>query len=275
MRSDHHKVICERQRRGSGKKYHDYRHVKETAINDEIFDDFEENDINIESHKLSEPMQRPYKQDYNEKEFSDMNSGIRGYIRKSVGRKWDDVFSEFCEIYDQRSILTKHLFQHMKSLVCTKVVEKDNELYVHARRKVSTLAKSWEEYYVDPRDGILKINSDYVDWRHNRRLYNQARQEERDKNQKVVDRLHEYHLIDGTWFLVTFVECPSKRVLTSSYSHYRDRINYYYADEYPIKYDILKKETVSGKRYAASKRTASKKEIRDYQLNKSVDSIAA
>lgn len=274
MRKDHHKVITERERRGSGNKYHDYRHTKgQKAINDEDFYDFEESDVTQESPKLIEPMRRPYKQYYMEKEYSDMTSGIKGFVRKNVGRKWDDVFSEFCAEYDQRSVLTKHLFQHLKQHVCTKVFEKEDGLYVHTRWHVKPLAKSWEEYYVDPKDGILKHNDQFVSWRQQRNQYNKPKPN-KTETRCVVDKFHEYHKINGTWFLVTFVELPGNRVLASSYSYYRNRTNYYYATEYPDRYDILEKKVVSGKRYAASKRTASKKEIRDHQLNV-VDDLAA
>lgn len=269
----HDKLIVERQRRGSGNKYHDYRHIKGNAINDDFFD-FEEDDINMAAPRLLEPMRRPYKQYYAEKEFSDFTSPIKGFVRKNVGRKWNEVFSEFCAEYDQRAIINKHLFDHLKQNVCRKVYEVNGELQVRTRWQVKPLKDSYEEYYVDPRDGILKRNNDYADWKQHRREYNLKAQQERDKNRKVVDRFHEYHLMDGIWFLVTFIELPGERVRTSTYSYYSKRANYYYAVEYQLRYDILKKEVVSGKRYAASRRTASKKEIRDFHLNEPIE-IAA
>lgn len=49
----------------------------------------------------------------NAKGFSDFLSPLRGAIRKSIGRPWDDVFGEFCETLDRRGLSGYHIWTHL------------------------------------------------------------------------------------------------------------------------------------------------------------------
>jgi hypothetical protein len=270
----HDKLICERQRRGSKNKYHDYRHVKGIAMNDNVFlEDFEEDDITMVAPKIIEPMDRIYRQRWANKEFSDFTSPIKGFIHKNLGRKWDDVFSEFCAQYDQRAIINKHLFLHLKQNVCRKVFEVNGELQVRDQYRVSTLEKAYEQFYVDPRDGILKENKDYVHWKVHRRNYNNKAQIERNKTIRVIDKFTECHLINNIWFKIKFIEREGYMKLHERVSAYNpNRVSRWYVLTFPPVHDVLTSVSTIA-RVATTKTTASKKEIRDFKLNEPIEEL--
>lgn len=269
MRKDHHKLICEKERHNSHAKYHNIRHAKFNASNDDPFD-FEEGDDQIQGSSRSESMKRHHKWNWwSEKSFNDFTSPIYGYIRKNVGRIWDNVYSEFCAEYDQRSVLTKHLFSHLRGQICTRVVARNDELWIYNRyRGIEPLSKSYYEFYVDPRDGILKLNNDYKYYKTKERERRKQLEIERSKTRRIVDKFTEHHLINGVWFEVKFVERDGqqKHLVCQLGKTNNPRYYTYSRIEYRYMYDVLLKTASDQKRVAVSKRTLSKKELRDYEL---------
>lgn len=269
MRRDHHKLICEKERHGSSNKFHYVRHKKNflAASNDWEWEEIEEDDeITFRStQRIS--MKRPYKIDESWKELTDFISPLQGFVRKNVGRVWNDVFSEFCAQYDQRSVLTKHLFQHLKGFVERKMVEReDGQLYSMSRYNGwRSLEEGYEQFYVDPRDGILKENPHYRSWRQTRKEYHRAAVESRKRTIRDVDNLTELQLINGTWFKVKYAykipyltSCISTRPDGSTYTYSITRYNYEYDPSTPKHH--------SWERIQVSKTTLSKKQLRDYGI---------
>jgi hypothetical protein len=86
------------------------------------------------------------------KHFSDVLSPLRRYLRKNVGRPWDKVYSEIREHLDDRSIMGRHLFEHLSWEVEVHAVLDDGVVYdapgSRVRRPVSG-------FYVHPRTGLL------------------------------------------------------------------------------------------------------------------------
>ena len=41
---------------------------------------------------------------WNYKEFTDVLAPLRGNLRANLGRRWDDVYSEFCQVLDRRGL---------------------------------------------------------------------------------------------------------------------------------------------------------------------------
>lgn len=271
MRNDHNKLICERERRGNYVKYHHIRHLKEdAAINDAEWDleHWDDIDDEIQTSSRATSMTKEYRSRWKDSEFNDFGTPIRGFVHKNVGRKWDDIFSEFCAQYDRRAIINKHLFRHLLDIVERKVIIIDDELHIRSRWRCETLKEAYVDYYVDPRDGILKRNPDARYWKQVRREREKEMADEKAKTIRVVDKLTEHHLINGTWFEVKFVERIGARKLTNYTNYYRKRVTGYYVTEYPYQYDVVLKKNVDTKRVAISKRTLSKNELRDYGIKK-------
>lgn len=84
------------------------------------------------------------------KSFSDNDNPLRRYLYKQVGRPWDKVYSEICEVADSRSVSGYHLLQHVKVEVELECWVRDEEVFVHPAFpcKPYTL-------YVNPDTGLL------------------------------------------------------------------------------------------------------------------------
>lgn len=76
------------------------------------------------------------------------------FLRKRVGRRWDDVFSEICEHLDTGSTVKMHVRQHLGDFVAIVSCGRNGELLSQGR--VIRPDRRWYRFYVDPADGILK-----------------------------------------------------------------------------------------------------------------------
>src|ERR1700728_1507846 len=47
------------------------------------------------------------------KDLSDVLNPLEGYLHKSKGWPWDDVYSEICKNLDRRSVTGLHVFTHL------------------------------------------------------------------------------------------------------------------------------------------------------------------
>jgi hypothetical protein len=83
---------------------------------------------------------------------------LKRYLHKQIGRRWDDVFSEFCAHLDTGSTVKMHVREHLDDFVIRKVWrEPDGTLWGVGRwGSPDRLVKSWTELYVDPDDGSIK-----------------------------------------------------------------------------------------------------------------------
>ena len=160
MRSDLNKLLCEHERYGSKRGYKEVRR-------DRTFDLYDE-DGPIGTR---EGMRWRYKFHWNEKEFGENLNPLYGIIRKNVGRKWDDIYSELCKVFDTRSVINRHILIHLNSMVeITNVYYEDGEIWIRSNYIGNRpLKDTGVEYYVDPRDGILYRNPEYHTWGYNRR----------------------------------------------------------------------------------------------------------
>ncbi len=127
----------------------------------------------------------------NAKGFSDFLSPLRGAIRKSIGRPWDDVFGEFCETLDRRGLSGYHIWTHLMWEVETNTfLGEDGEVY--GRSAFGGLPSKVDGFYVHPLTGLLL----YKEPRRFRRVKNRPRPEiPVPENAPQV-----YRRIDGLWF---------------------------------------------------------------------------
>lgn len=163
MRNDLTKVLCEQPRSQSHRTYGEYRHDRRFKYDEKLDQTQDAGELNIglvgggftrESMKFRG----------HDKSFGEHLSPLEGIVRKSVGRKWDDVYSEICKAFDRRSATGTHIFQHLFDYIETKAYYgKDGTLMVFDRyfgeRKLVPEEGSWrgsEIFYVDPDTGIVK-----------------------------------------------------------------------------------------------------------------------
>jgi hypothetical protein len=203
MRSDLNKLLCERERHRSGDHFTNYRQLK--AFDTSLDEDDGPNT------PMKESMKRRYNAGWSQKELNENLNPLWGAVRKAVGRPWDKFYSELCENFDKRSVINQHILQHLFDKVETKdiFVGEDGKLWDKGSYGgACILEESHCEYYVDPRDGILKFNK--------QKLTNSQRTKIREakfaaaeaKVKRVIDKENVLHLQNGVWFHYTLKDVP-------------------------------------------------------------------
>lgn len=198
MRDDLNKQMCERQRRGSGRKFGEVRHLRKHTPRD------------ADEAPVREGMKSRY--GYDDKSFNENLRPLIGAIRKAVGRPYAKFYSELSKTFDKRSVINQHILVHLKQYLATEVyVGSDGALYERNQYTPdSKLADSSTEFYVDPRDGLIKRNRKGIASLAKRRREREARaQAERDATFRLLDDGSELHLIDGLWFQFTLATAPT------------------------------------------------------------------
>lgn len=207
MRKDLNKQLCERERHGSYKRFGDDRHVK--LFNDTRGDE-------LENMPSREPMKRRYQQGWREKDLNENLNPLYGLVRKNVNRPWNKVYSELCEVFDMKSVINKHILEHLFQMVELKTfIDDGGELmYRHTYRTGARPIKDEDgpEYYVHPTTGILLKNPHYVSWRQRR---NKQAKEWRGGPKdtplrKFISKTIELrrHTEDGPWFICEIEPMP-------------------------------------------------------------------
>lgn len=171
MRPDMAKVVTEKPRSGSGYNNNCKNDVTATRLKlrgarlaqavDEDYDEAVDPEDGYVSKVMPwSPAQRgAYTENhvqrtpYDTKSLSDVLGPLRGYLRKQVGRPWDDVFSELSHTLDRRSTSGSHIWDHVMSEVQTNCwMGVDGVIYGRApyRRTYAV-----DGLYVHPFTGVL------------------------------------------------------------------------------------------------------------------------
>lgn len=106
MRSDLHEVLIERPRGGQRRKTdrgHKPRVGEWTGDDDSYADSY-----------------RPRR--HRTKYFDDLLSPLRRWLRKQVDRPWDKVWSELAGGIDSRTVVGRHLLDHVRGLVTLSLI---------------------------------------------------------------------------------------------------------------------------------------------------------
>lgn len=141
MRKDMKKVLTERPRRGHGGSYHDIRKRNNRG--------------DYEDMPSKQGIRQPYKDYYDDycNRSSDLIGPLNRFIRGCIGKKYDDVYSEFCKIVSSgkkgNNVDIRLLDRFRNEITIDEVIIENDELFSKRRyRKLFGL-------YVDPRDGII------------------------------------------------------------------------------------------------------------------------
>lgn len=266
MRKDLNKQLCERERLGHDRKFHEVRHARKVkdADAEEVIggrEGMKRRHI-IGGHGET-------------KMFNENLNPLWGVIRKNANRPWNKVYAEFCSVFDKRSVINQHILDHLNDFVAINTYEQDGEIYIKSRwGRDDTLKGGWQEYYVHPRTGLLLKNPHYRSWKQERRERDAKRAAEAAKVHRVIDDKNELFCIEGTWFLAEMKPTPTEytqKHVPFGYSLLNKPHQTRIEKEYPKVFDVIKEETVCyprDKRYAASKKTASHKELKKYGIVK-------
>jgi hypothetical protein len=143
MRSDLHEVLIERPRGGQRRKTdrgHKPRVGEWTGEDDSYADSY-----------------RPRR--HRTKYFDDLLSPLRRWLRKQVDRPWDRVWSELAGGIDSRSVVGRHLLDHVRQLVtidCRYDAQRRRAVHSPHRTRGVRLDGEVTGLFVDPRTRILR-----------------------------------------------------------------------------------------------------------------------
>lgn len=145
MRTDMDKLICERQRINSGSRSH------KTGLRLPLIADFEDYDSGPQ--RLSSARHRQEYGHLNCKRLNENLSPLKRYLYASIGRPWDDVYSEIRANIDMRKAIGLHVMQHLWQYVerFPDMVDGVPHYPDHKYRYYSEL----DGMYVHPETGLL------------------------------------------------------------------------------------------------------------------------
>jgi hypothetical protein len=249
MRSDISKIVVERPRAGSRNRFGDAR----KKLYNRLDSDGMEHAPTKVGYKRSVDWSGGYS-----KNLSDHLSPLYGFIRKSVGRPWNKVYSEICA--NLRSNSTSH--QHVRSHIFDFV-----EIHVEMRGKVpwhksheytisGPIGMGRTQFYVNPNTGLLCEAPTY------------KRERYRKEPLPIVDLGPNEMLrkVNGIWYYLHFDTFVYKETVV----WFGDNDNPYTVKVPDIpKHARVDLENLTGKGdkvYIDVRRTANKRELRKHNL---------
>lgn len=260
LRADMKKVLCERPRRGGIYSYHDFRQRQNHGDPEDL-----------PSHQ---GMRRPY--GWETKEFDDLIGPLRGYLHHSVGRPWNDVWSEVCQQTPSGNTVDEHLRGHVMREVDTYTFVEDGEVYCYGR--YGSGARKVDGLYVDPRDGLLYVTPEKsFPWKREKRITIDGlhyckgddgvlyplgwfRQTKARFPLKMIGD-QKAMLIDGIWYWIDMAETPPSRLVEYIRDGVVERRRVYSARQ-----DFVTGEFVNEGRYHADKRQMASRDLRRHGL---------
>jgi hypothetical protein len=178
-----HKIVVERERYGSGDSSRKWgKRLPYIAGCD--YED--------EPKRVSSARRRQY---VSPKGFTDVLNPVKGFLRKNLGRPWNEVYSELRRGLDVRKVTGRHVFQHLDRMVqqhCFEDVKGNIRSYDRDGRQV-------EGFYVHPRTGLLSYAP---------RTSRAERQRGSLLGRPVlgfwIDQARAYRILDGIWYIVKY-----------------------------------------------------------------------
>jgi len=157
------KVLVTTIRSGGGRNSKNMKYRREKIRLEEYENDNGEVIIDAKDSVLSTNKTGIRDDSYDRKEFGENLNPLARFIRSRVKKPWDKVYSEICEYCSPNGAVSGHVFDHLWDLVipANRVFIQDNEPWENCKfgkpRKIQGYRNGiWGQFYVDPRDGILR-----------------------------------------------------------------------------------------------------------------------
>ena len=182
MREDMYKVIVERPRRGKDGN----------AAAARLRNDF------------NGPARLRARAGYGYRSLNENLSPLRRYLRAQTGRPWDKVFSEICANIDRRNTVQQHIHQHIRDFIAIDIGIREGQWVdlTNRRRFLPSSSGIYQELYVDPSSGLVRLNKDYHSWRQSAAKRRQREQAEITARRRTLDGRTLLLLLDDVWFRV-------------------------------------------------------------------------
>jgi len=270
MRKDMSKVIVERPRLGV-RSVRGLGHPTRRALKDEATEALR-NGGELENDVGGKIPINPVKFTNFTKSFNEYLAPLRRYILKQVGRPWDDVYSEICQHLNRNSTTHDHIFSHLFSYVERHTyMGDDGVIYVNEPMYGARGPVPVDEYYCDtyvhPVTGLL-CKPDKTTYRQLRDARREKDRFEKRQKQRIINSKVMFERDDpfGPWFRVDFepaADAWNRRKLLNESLY---GIPYVFESLESFKRSCIRLYgyPVSAK----SRKSASKKDIKEYGLNK-------
>lgn len=153
---------------------------------------------------------RPTGKGFDRKSLNENLNPLVGFLDKSVGRKWDDVYSEIRKNISVHNATQMHVIQHLHGYVDTKTwIEEDGKIYAVAKysRNVLCLTEptfSKVQFYVHPITRTLCQSPKLTP-----RVQDKQIKLKKPRVVKVSDKV-QYRFIDEEWYRVEFGIIPKE-----------------------------------------------------------------
>jgi hypothetical protein len=131
---------------------------------------------------------------------------LRRYLARQVGRPWAKVYSEISANLKATNAVQQHVRDHLEDFVAIKLS------FNKAGEPMSvTRWRSSYDFYVDPRDGILKRAKQETDKA--RKRAKERRRQQLARAQSKVNRINlspgsDLRQLSGIWYAVTYTVTP-------------------------------------------------------------------
>jgi len=207
MREDFNKLLTERERIGHKAKFHDIRNAKGNK----------NLDPDMSGGKESIHRQRRSSVKVNKKSFNENLNPLKNFLRVNVGRPWDKIYSDICSAFDKRKVVNNHILEHLFQYVEREVYIIDGKPHTMNKFRYSRGPEYSEitagnprypSYYVDPRDGLMKLPKQ---GKSKRILEAEGRPAREKKLAALYHRIDDdNHLLfkDGIWWVYTAKDRP-------------------------------------------------------------------
>ena len=257
MREDMYKVIVERPRRGKDGN----------AAAARLRNDF------------NGPTRLRARAGYGYRSLNENLAPLRRYLRAQVGRPWDKVFSEICANIDRRNTVQQHIHQHICNFIAIDVGIREGQ-WVDLANRWRFLPSNfgiYQELYVDPHSGLIRLNKDCHSWRQSAARRRQREQAEITARRRTLDERTLLLLLDDVWFRAEMDVLPDNQHIEKVIDGKTRRC--VIAE---IRYDVVLRRNVSREMsdelrqckrlygsadlYAVSKRQVSTREIKAHRL---------
>lgn len=129
--------------------------------------------------------------------LSDNLGPLRSLLRSQVGKPWNDIYSKLCQSLDTRTMVGRHVLDHLWDYVELHVEiidglpQRKHSSY-YGRRELT--ASYWPQYYVHPETGLLCAVP----------LKSRNSKPVNDKTVIPLSSMEQYRCIDEIWYRITF-----------------------------------------------------------------------
>jgi len=221
-----HKLVDTR-RLGTGRNSKNMRYRRERLVLEQYEDEKGNIITDISDNNLSAKKTGMRDQSWDRKQFGENLNPLVRFIRSSVGKRWDKIYSEICEHTDSNGAVSGHIFDHLWDLVIPahRVFIKNNKPWENTAydgpQEISYSQRGvWGQFYVHPISGILKEAPKKEDYWKKQRL-----QQAKDLAKRLVQ-------IDTNTWLSQDVETKLWYLIVLAKQEYREYIyRYFYKNE--------------------------------------------